>query len=1725
MKTRTHKESMPMRSGRRRGASEERRGRRPHPSPTRPERSDRQTQRGAGEELAGNRFSRRSQGHDSSESEGEELVSPPKRQKVQDSASAPNPPTSTHSTDSSAPSTVPPPTSVASQSRESDNEDGQSQGSRSSVVGSLANSSSSLSSGRDIDQDNRSSSPSLSASPLGSLDSDSDGPDSPKQGEREREKGKEGGAGKVAGEDRRTLREGRGEESCGDGEKRDVDARIEDCPSIKPPATPCSSSGLTPSLRGAGDSSNDGNSGRKSYFSLDSKLMCKVEYGGPTGVDGALSGNRMNSKASTQCVTKTTISGGDFSHNSPNLPHSLPPPLPPPPALKPLELGGQNLPAEVKTERDKIEKADKLLDKAQSTPPSLLPQTGPQPQSQSQPQTQPSTHPHHYSSTSWQGGTATGCQGSWGYTRYPGNHHPHQSQHQPPVQQQQLPSVYNPPSSRHSSSHPSYLPHPHPHPHREYLPRYAGGGGDRERGAAGERERGVRGECGGREINREFSAPIGNSSNNSSGGNSNNTCGGITGSNSIQGREFGGLSVGQNREFQASGRDGPNLGSERRDFGPAFRDRERERERERERDTGREFPLPNQNQSRDFGPNGTGGGHPRDKDGGRWGEFGGQTREVVGNSNPNNNSIPQGNPPSSTSGLPVTPMLNRDPPASPQNNPNHPSHSSLPPHPHPHPPNSSNRDFPPPMDQAQAPSSGTDHFHREYPSTGGKDFPAGAPPSSGTNREYLSPPGVTPNIGREYSGPGGAHHAHPTHPHYQSGPRDRERDSNMRESALYQNRGGPNQPPALSPSSSSSHHGHPPNAPYPPPPPQPPLPPPQTSHNQPPPSGMAPSVRPPHYQSSTQTPPTPLSPLPSPSTNQMGGFASFPPGSSSGPNMPLPGPGVSSSCSPGCRPSPFHGTLNSHPPFSGTYHSNGNSGSSLANSNSNSNAPNSSNTNSQSLSPQNVSKGPPPLSNSANNNSISTPASGSSLPVGDGHLDSGPPPTPVIKEEPIEEREDIESPPPVLRSPSPEPKPVDIPIHASQSARFHKVLDRGSGNSCARSDVLFVPLDGSKLWKKRNEVIERARREVEQRARDLREKERERERERERELDRHLQQKDVNSAGGGRQGSSLFFPSSSSIILDPSSSSSSSSVNSVSHPAPHPQHHPSHPHAHLPPAHHLHPTLAHSIPHSLLLPSMGGATTVVGPQGALGIGLGGPYLGPDTPALRTLSEYARPHAMSPLGAGSRGQTHHPQVHHGHPHVHPSFFLPQFQNHALAHPHHLPTDAATAAAILGFLYGGSLEGGPGVGGHAGVTGGPIPGGIGGAGLGGVGFPHAVAAHRDRIKPGFEFKSDERVYPPGSIPDPAALALAHSHSHHVHANAQAHAHSLLLGGGAVGANEVSLYGTPPPPAPAGPPHLQNPNLAPVTRPPNPPAPQSLSNPPPSSLLPPSLPSHPSSAPPAAPPAPPGPAAPPPVPPPPAPPTSNAASLHHPVPHSSFPSSLSSHLPPAPAPAAPPETYPTPTRSPASYERDRSGERERERERDRATLPTFGDRERERERERERGGSGGGGGGGGGSGGGTGGGGAGENLGRLQMLNVTPHHHQHSHIHSHLHLHQQDTATGGVHPLMDPLASGSPLARLPYPGATLGTPILAHPLTDSEVLRQQLFGAPFRDLPQPSSLTAPMSAAHQLQAMQQAQSAELQIQRLALEQQWIHHHHHHSLTQDEYYSHLKKESDKTL
>ncbi|TMS19446.1 Arginine-glutamic acid dipeptide repeats protein [Larimichthys crocea] len=145
------------------------------------------------------------------------------------------------------------------------------------------------------------------------------------------------------------------------------------------------------------------------------------------------------------------------------------------------------------------------------------------------------------------------------------------------------------------------------------------------------------------------------------------------------------------------------------------------------------------------------------------------------------------------------------------------------------------------------------------------------------------------------------------------------------------------------------------------------------------------------------------------------------------------------------------------------------------------------------------------------------------------------------------------------------------------------------------------------------------------------------------------------------------------------------------------------------------------------------------------------------------------------------------------------------------------------------------------------------------------------------------------------------------------------------------------------------------------------------------------------------------------------------------------------------------------------------------------------------------------------------------RLQMLNVTPHHHQHSHIHSHLHLHQQDPLGQGSspHPLVDPLATGPRLARFPFPGGPIPNPLLNDLPHEHEMLRHPLFGAAY---PRELQGTIPqMSAAHQLQAMH-AQSAELQ--RMAMEQQWLHGHHLHGgplPSQEDYYSRLKKEGDK--
>ncbi|ELW68681.1 Arginine-glutamic acid dipeptide repeats protein [Tupaia chinensis] len=193
-------------------------------------------------------------------------------------------------------------------------------------------------------------------------------------------------------------------------------------------------------------------------------------------------------------------------------------------------------------------------------------------------------------------------------------------------------------------------------------------------------------------------------------------------------------------------------------------------------------------------------------------------------------------------------------------------------------------------------------------------------------------------------------------------------------------------------------------------------------------------------------------------------------------------------------------------------------------------------------------------------------SSGGSVPAGA----SCPLPTVQIKEEALDDAEEPESPPPPPRSPSPEPTVVDTPSHASQSARFYKHLDRGY-NSCARTDLYFMPLAGSKLAKKREEAIEKAKREAEQKAREEREREKEKEKEREREREREREAERAAKASSSAHEGRLSDPQ-------------------LSGPG------------HMRPSFEPPPTTIAAVP---------------------------PYIGPDTPALRTLSEYARPHVMSP----------------------------------------------------------------------------------------------------------------------------------------------------------------------------------------------------------------------------------------------------------------------------------------------------------------------------------------------------------------------------------------------------------------------------------------------------------------------------------------------------------------
>ncbi len=70
----------------------------------------------------------------------------------------------------------------------------------------------------------------------------------------------------------------------------------------------------------------------------------------------------------------------------------------------------------------------------------------------------------------------------------------------------------------------------------------------------------------------------------------------------------------------------------------------------------------------------------------------------------------------------------------------------------------------------------------------------------------------------------------------------------------------------------------------------------------------------------------------------------------------------------------------------------------------------------------------------------------------------------------------------VPREPSPPPKPDGSECHRSQSAIFTRMWNRGEGNSCSRTDMVFKPVPNSKLARKREERLRKAsEREVEMR--------------------------------------------------------------------------------------------------------------------------------------------------------------------------------------------------------------------------------------------------------------------------------------------------------------------------------------------------------------------------------------------------------------------------------------------------------------------------------------------------------------------------------------------------------------------------------------------------------------------------------------------------------------------
>ncbi|TRY75535.1 hypothetical protein TCAL_07126 [Tigriopus californicus] len=84
------------------------------------------------------------------------------------------------------------------------------------------------------------------------------------------------------------------------------------------------------------------------------------------------------------------------------------------------------------------------------------------------------------------------------------------------------------------------------------------------------------------------------------------------------------------------------------------------------------------------------------------------------------------------------------------------------------------------------------------------------------------------------------------------------------------------------------------------------------------------------------------------------------------------------------------------------------------------------------------------------------------------------PATPGTAPPPPAHHSALSAPPPPPRKDTPPPKPDGSECHRSQSAIFTRMWNRGEGNSCSRTDMIFKPVPDSKLARKREERIRKA---------------------------------------------------------------------------------------------------------------------------------------------------------------------------------------------------------------------------------------------------------------------------------------------------------------------------------------------------------------------------------------------------------------------------------------------------------------------------------------------------------------------------------------------------------------------------------------------------------------------------------------------------------------------------